>query len=90
MSPKHSFGRGTKIKMTFKEFITKIKNGDNSIYLSAQQQKIDKNGLPELFSPPVSLLKNDFGYTPDIMGNLIPQQINLWLGCAPPEGMHHS
>ena len=33
--------------------------------------------------PPVEELKADFPLRPVCMGNLVPQQINLWMGAAP-------
>ena len=32
---------------------------------------------------PVGELQSDFPLQPQCMGNLVPQQINLWMGAAP-------
>ena len=43
----------------------------------------DCDGHPHVMGPPVEELKADFPLRPACMGNLVPQQINLWMGAAP-------
>ena len=40
------------------------------------------DGLPGIAAPPVSQLTDDVGIRPALLGNLIPQQINLWMGSS--------
>lgn len=41
------------------------------------------DGHPQLFAPPVMQLQADLPLQPACMGNLIPQQLNLWMGNSP-------
>lgn len=41
-----------------------------------------RDGHPELWAPPVSLLAADVTPHPRLMGGLVPQQVNMWMGCA--------
>lgn len=47
----------------------------------------DCDGHPHVMGPPVEELRADFPLRPACMGNLVPQQINLWMGAAP-KGQH--
>lgn len=48
-----------------------------------EQAEIGPEGRPELFAPPVAQLTSDFPQQPSLLGNLVPHQINLWMGAAP-------
>ncbi|KAK9811206.1 hypothetical protein WJX73_010422 [Symbiochloris irregularis] len=91
--PKGSFGLGRKVEMTFGDFLKQTAAGNHTHYLSTQAVGVDQSdGHPELFAPPMSLLHDDFPLQPCIMGNLIPQQINMWMGHSPSgssSGLHH-
>lgn len=39
-------------------------------------------GLPEVLSPPLSSLMEGGLETPSIMGNLVPQAVNMWIGSS--------
>jgi len=47
------------------------------------QAGVDADGHPHVMGSPVKQLKGDFPLRPECMGNLLPQQINLWMGAAP-------
>lgn len=47
------------------------------------QAGVDGDGHPHVMGFPVKELKGDFPLRPECMGNLVPQQINLWMGAAP-------
>lgn len=46
------------------------------------QPDIDQDGFPKLLCPPLTCLADDLCLRPALLGHLVPQQINLWLGCA--------
>ena len=48
-----------------------------------QDVKVSADGHPELFAPPITQLQADLPLQPACMGNLIPQQLNLWMGNSP-------
>ena len=83
------FGRGKELEVSFREFLS-AKN--ENWYLTTQELVHDEEGRPALLSPPLDRLKADFPWRPNIMGNLIPQNINLWMGFAKDyssSGLHH-
>ena len=47
------------------------------------QADINIDEQPELYAPPLAQLLSDFPLQPSLLGNLVPHQINLWMGCAP-------
>lgn len=49
---------------------------------SATQVAVASDGHPDLCAPPVLQLLGDLPLQPQIMGALVPQQINLWMGHA--------
>ena len=48
-----------------------------------KQVRTDVEGHPEVMAAPLEQLRADFPLVPELLGNLVPQQINLWMGCAP-------
>jgi len=40
------------------------------------------NGLPELYAAPLSHLAGDVPLRPRLLGNLVPHQLNLWMGAS--------
>ncbi|CAM9479833.1 unnamed protein product [Chrysoparadoxa australica] len=88
------FGCGKEKTMRFGEFLEEMKKKNDLLYLSTQDLSVSIDGRPGIISPPLSLLKEDFPLRPSLMGGLIPQNINLWMGCtrhgAPASsGLHH-
>ncbi|KAL7470514.1 hypothetical protein ACHAXS_010768 [Conticribra weissflogii] len=91
------FGNGNEIEMTFSAFLDLIESGDTDHYLTTQDVRSDRDGRPELMAPFMKLFreKNDsFPLRPPLMGNLIPQNINLWIGNGgsaegSSSGLHH-
>lgn len=87
------FGHGMKYESSFAEFLSRLKGGDASIYMSAQDAPLGPDGHPEALAPPVLSLANDFfPLRPALLGRLVPHQFNLWMGCAPDgasSGLHH-
>ena len=43
-------------------------------------------GCPRVVSQLLERLQHDFPLVPEVLGNLVPHQVNLWIGAAP-EGM---
>ncbi len=88
-----SFGRGNEIPMTFAQFLDLVEAGDDNHYLTTQDVEANEDGQPDLMAPFMKTLKDDFPLRPDIAGNLIPQNINLWMGNNSGDGvssgLHH-
>lgn len=86
------FGKGCEEKMKFGDFLTHLDSGDQSLYMTTQDLTYSAEGLPSLISPPVTSLVKDFVWTPRILGNLVLQNANLWMGSTRDEstsGLHH-
>jgi hypothetical protein len=85
-----SFGSGReRERMTFRNFIEKIKQGDESIYKTTQY---DDSSQDQLLQPPLNQLATYFPLQPNLLPTLVPQQINLWMGCSSEpvsSGLHH-
>ena len=97
-SSSSTFGNGYEIPMTFSQFATRITSGKDydRHYLTTQDVHSNAdNGRPDLMSPLMKYLQHDFPLQPCIMGNLIPQNINLWMGnsssssVGTSSGLHH-
>ncbi|BDA43071.1 probable bifunctional peptidase and (3S)-lysyl hydroxylase Jmjd7 at N-terminal half [Coccomyxa sp. Obi] len=89
---KGRYGEGRKVRMRFGDFLTHMAADDDTLYLTTQEVDIGQDGQPELYAPPVAQLASDFPVQPSLLGNLVPHQINLWMGCAPngaSSGLHH-
>ena len=91
-----SFGNGYEIPMTFSQFANLIASGkDDRHYLTTQDVHSNADGRPDLMSPLMKYVQHDFPLQPHIMGNLIPQNINLWMGNSSSSsvgissGLHH-
>nr|CCA17920.1 ion channel putative [Albugo laibachii Nc14] len=87
-----SFGRGRETQMSFHSFLQLVERGDTLHYLTTQDVEEGESGRPELMAPFVQRLRNDFPIRPALMGNLIPQNINVWMGHArngASSGLHH-
>ncbi|KAK9814629.1 hypothetical protein WJX72_009022 [[Myrmecia] bisecta] len=86
---KEGFGKGRKVDTTFGQF---LKAADPNLYLTTQQVGVDADGHPALCGPPVSSLQQDLPLRPSLMGHLVPQQLNLWMGHTSEgasSGLHH-
>ena len=67
-------------------------NGDETIYLTTQELQYTLEDEPLLLSPPVQGLSEDFSMAPTLMGNLLLQNVNLWMGNSTQpstSGLHH-
>lgn len=85
-----SFGQGKELEMTFGSFLDSLH--DETYYLTTQELTYSPEGQPSLTSPPVDGLVGDFPFRPLVMGNLIPQNYNLWFGSSKQpstSGLHH-
>ncbi len=100
---KDSFGRGNEVSMSFSKFLELVQDkGDTLHYLTTQDVEANRDGRPELMSPFMKKLHSSennnherngsFPLQPTITGNLVPQNINLWMGNSldgASSGLHH-
>ena len=77
---KDAYGQGNEIPMKFSKFLELISKGDTMHYLTTQDVHANEDGRPDLMAPFMKTLNDDFPLRPQIMGNLVPQNINLWFG----------
>uniref|UniRef100_K3WEL6 JmjC domain-containing protein n=1 Tax=Globisporangium ultimum (strain ATCC 200006 / CBS 805.95 / DAOM BR144) TaxID=431595 RepID=K3WEL6_GLOUD len=89
------FGKGIHVPMTFRELLALIAQGDAMHYLTTQEVAVndDEGGRPELMASFVAKLQRDgFPLRPALLGNLVPQNINIWMGnntAGSSSGLHH-
>ncbi|WBW75541.1 histone demethylase jmj4 [Schizosaccharomyces osmophilus] len=96
-----TFGQGmSRNEMTIAEFLERLKAGER-LYLTTQYDESDDvlDGDDEvsllvksLCPAPTNNLLSDFSLTPALMGNLVPQQCNIWIGRSEDgtsSGLHH-
>ena len=86
----HGFGRGNRTKMRFDQFLSELSSG--KLYISSSEQRIGPHGFPDLMVSPLGELSGDFPSRLSWSGNLLPQQVNLWLGSSADgasSGLHH-
>jgi len=86
------YGKGNEKIIKFDEFLNSIENGNDKLYLTTQDLEYDDEGRPALYSNPVKQLIGDFPMRPKLMGNLIPQNYNIWMGYSKSpssSGLHH-
>ena len=80
-----------RVEMTFSEFLDGLKRGDGEWkYLTTQYSTSPEGGLGDddeeeegeitTYPPPTNALRDDFPSMPKIAGNLVLQQVNLWIG----------
>jgi len=106
---KETFGKGHENQMTFGRFCDMQEMGDTMHYLTTQDVEANNEGRPELMAPFMKELRtgkdggndgcdndniSDFPLRPKLMGNLVPQNINMWMGNASQRhgtssGLHH-
>lgn len=90
-----SFGLGNEVAMTLPEFLDNLLvKKDTSLYMSSQPLQFHADGRPKLLSEPCQSLV-DSKYLvlhPDLFGNLIPSNLNIWMGLTSTptsSGLHH-
>jgi hypothetical protein len=74
------------------DFTSRLAKGDTALYLTTQDALVDEDGFPELLTTPLKNLSLNLPLKPAIMGNLVPQSINVWIGCCgdgTSSGLHH-
>jgi hypothetical protein len=83
------FGTGVeRIEMKFSEFLEGLKQEDGELrYLTTQysaeggdEDREGDEGEITIYPPPTNALRDDFPSAPKIAGNLVLQQVNLWIG----------
>ena len=77
------FGRGRKVKATFAAVVAAASRGDSGCYLSTQRRQRGADGIPALMAEPLTSLAADFPVRPALLGTLVPEAVNLWMGHAP-------
>lgn len=83
---------GRKQQTTFGEVLRRVFSGDDTLYMTTQEAPMGPDGHPEVLAPPAAQLASDFPLQPALLGSLVPQQVNIWMGCAPEgstTGLHH-
>jgi hypothetical protein len=91
-SKNDSFGKGNEISMKFHAFLDLISKGDSMHYMTTQDVEANEDGRPDLMAQFMKKFRDDFPLRPPLMGNLIPQNINLWMGNnsdGASSGLHH-
>lgn len=86
------YGRGREEFTPFCAFLKRVEASDETIYLTTQELEYSIEGRPSLYSHPVTGLLDDFPPVPAMCGNLIPQNVNIWMGCSntpSSSGLHH-
>jgi hypothetical protein len=79
-----------RVEMKFSEFLDGLKREDGGWKYLTTQYAADPEGGPDgdeekdvgitSYPPPTNALRDDFPSAPKIAGNLILQQVNLWIG----------
>ncbi|KNC87729.1 hypothetical protein SARC_00163 [Sphaeroforma arctica JP610] len=85
------FGDDEKVEMTFGELLNHLDSGSQNYYLTTQDIPFE-DGIMGLFGNPMNGLSEDFPERPRLSGNLVPQQVNMWLGASKvgaTSGLHH-
>ncbi|ETM50114.1 hypothetical protein L914_05821 [Phytophthora nicotianae] len=86
------FGKGIAVEMPFRDLLKLIASGDEMHYLTTQEVAFEEDGRPEVMAPFMKKLQKDFPMRPKLMGHLIPQNINMWMGNnkhGSSSGLHH-
>jgi uncharacterized protein (DUF4415 family) len=86
------FGRGVEVQMTFRALLALLERGDELHYLTTQDVEAEADGRPEVMARFVQRLRGDFPLRPALMGNLVPQNVNVWMGNnkhGSSTGLHH-
>ncbi|CAH0515944.1 unnamed protein product [Peronospora belbahrii] len=86
------FGKGITVEMPFRKLLNLVASGDEMHYLTTQEVAFEEDGRPEIMAPFMKQLQQDFPLRPKLMGHLIPQNINMWMGNnthGSSTGLHH-
>ncbi|CAM9496749.1 unnamed protein product, partial [Scytosiphon promiscuus] len=87
------FGQGLEREMKFGDFLGELEGKSDLFYLTTQELGLDPTGRPALMSAPLDRLRDDFPLRPKLAGELVPQNVNLWMGHtksgASSSGLHH-
>jgi hypothetical protein len=79
--------------MKLHSFLKLMSKGNQDLYLTTQDALEDSDGFPELLTAPLKgLMHKGLPLKPSVMGNLVPQAINVWMGCSrdgSSSGLHH-
>lgn len=79
--------------MKVNSFVRELSKGNTDLYLTTQEAPEDSDGFPALLTVPLKhLVANGLPVKPEVMGNLVPQAVNLWMGCSQDgssSGLHH-
>jgi len=87
-----AFGKGNETSMSFEVFLDLLEAGDDMHYLTTQDVEANEDGQPDLMAPFMNKLSSDFPLRPKLMGHLVPQNINIWMGNnknGTSSGLHH-
>ena len=94
-----AFGQGKYSTMTFSSFLNLLDQGSTRHYLTTQDIDVDEEGRPAVMASPCLELSKDFPLVPPLAGNLIPMNVNIWMGNsstssksssgATSSGLHH-
>jgi Cupin-like domain len=88
-----AFGNGHKKSMKLRSFLRMLSTGNKDLYLSTQDAPEDSDGFPELLTVPLKgLVRKGLPLKPSVMSNLVPQAVNVWMGCSKDgssSGLHH-
>ena len=90
-----AFGHGAHEMMTFGKFLDHLDRGSSKYYLTTQDVATDEEGRPDLMSTPCTELREDFPLIPPLAGNLLPMNVNIWMGksqsgsAGTSSGLHH-
>ncbi|KAG8942741.1 hypothetical protein FRC04_003511 [Tulasnella sp. 424] len=68
------------ISTGFRDFLDSPQNNKGPYHYLITQYSDDDDDVPDTFPPPTNALKDDFPLVPPLMGNLVLQQENLWVG----------
>ncbi|KNC97695.1 uncharacterized protein SPPG_07157 [Spizellomyces punctatus DAOM BR117] len=94
------FGSGLdRLEMRFSDFLKRLENGERDLYMTTQYATHEDKDeamqkVLEFLPHPLTNLVNDFPLHPELMGHLVPQMVNLWMGSTDPasptsSGLHH-
>jgi len=90
---KSMYGRSApREPMLFKDFLAQIESGAQDLYLTSQTEDYEGSELPAIYAAPLTNLRTDFTLHPPFACNLIPYQVNLWMGNSKEgssSGLHH-
>ena len=87
-----AFGAHAHQRMLFSEFLGRLRDGNELLYLTTEATQFDAHGRLSVVSPPLTHLLGDVPLRPPVMGALLPAALNLWMGRSThgaSSGLHH-